>query len=98
MEEMYIPIDDPNEAPLSKGQMKTRRERDVRLARKRIVEGLGHWESVFSGETGRPYFYIGKIRREKDWLEKLPKRELCQAAKDGRPSRKDADKENSGKG
>jgi hypothetical protein len=95
---MYIPLDDPTEALLTKGQLKVRRERDLRIAKKRIVEGLGHWESVFNGETGRPYFYVGKIQREKGWLEKLPKRELCEAAKEARPTRKDAEKENSGKG
>jgi hypothetical protein len=47
---------------------------------------------VFSGKTGRPYFYVGKIKREPGWLEKLPKRELCAAAKEGRPKREDIEK------
>jgi len=90
VEEMYIPIDPPSEA-LTKGQLKIRREKDLRVARKRIKEGIEHWAEVFSGETGKPYFYVGQIKREKGWLEKLPKRELCQAAKDSRPKREDAE-------
>ncbi|KAF2431500.1 cytochrome b5, partial [Tothia fuscella] len=88
LEEMYTPLDDPEEAALSKAQSKIRREADRRRARKRITEGIANWESVFKGETGRPYFYVGSIKREKGWLEKLPRRELCQAAKEARQTRK----------
>jgi hypothetical protein len=91
VEEMYIPIDDPNET-LTRAEQKIRRERDVRLAKKQIAGTLGHWEDVFSGKTGRPYFFAGTIKREEGWLEKLPKRPLCAAAAEGRPKREDAEK------
>jgi predicted heme/steroid binding protein len=88
LELMYIPIDPENEA-ISKGEKKIRREREMRLAKKRIKDGLDHWRRVFSGETGRPYFWVGDIKREEGWLEKLPERELCEQAKDQRPKRED---------
>jgi hypothetical protein len=90
VEEMYIPIDTEEEdKALTKGELKIRRERDLRIAKKRVKDGIEHWAQVFRGETGRPYFYVGTIKREEGWLEKLPKRELCQAAVDSRPTRKD---------
>jgi len=77
---------------LTKGELKIRRERDLRVAKKKVREGIDHWVKVFSGETGRPYFYVGEIKREGGWLEKIPKRELCQPAKDSRPRREDVEK------
>lgn len=92
VEEMYIPIDDPEEK-LSKTERKIRREKDLRAAKKRVEGGISHWAEVFKGDSGRPYFWVGEIVREEGWLEKLPKRELCQDAKAGRPLRKDLEAE-----
>ena len=89
VEDMYIPVDSPSDATLSKKELKIRREQEVRQGKKRVKEGIEHWASVFSGETGRPYFMIGKIKREENWLDKIPKRPLCQAAEEGRPKRED---------
>jgi predicted heme/steroid binding protein len=91
VEEMYIPLDDASEV-LTKGEAKIRRERDLRVARKQIVGTVGHWAEVFGGKTGRPYFYVGEIKREEGWLENIPKRELCAPAKEGRPKREDVEK------
>jgi predicted heme/steroid binding protein len=91
VEEMYMPIDTPEkDKALTKKELKLRRERELRVAKKRVAEGIQHWVEVFKGETGRPYFYAGTIKREKGWLEKLPKRELCQAAVEARPNREDS--------
>lgn len=89
VEDMYIPLDSPSDATLSKRDLKIRREQELRQAKKRVKEGIEHWASVFSGETGRPYFLIGKIKREVGWLEKIPKRQLCKAAEEGRPKREE---------
>ena len=35
---------------------------------------------------------MGTIARDEGWLEKLPKRELCDAAREGRPKRADMEK------
>jgi hypothetical protein len=74
---------------LTKAELKIRRERDYRMARKKVQEGIEGWARMFSGETGRPYFWVGTIKREEGWLEKLPKRELCKPAMEGRPKRGD---------
>jgi len=58
-----------------------------------MKQGIDGWSSVFKGETGRPYFEVGKIKREEGWLEKLPLRPLCEQAESGRPTREDWDKE-----
>lgn len=89
VEDMYIPIDSPKDASLSKRELKIRREQELREARKRVREGIEHWASVFRGETGRPYFMVGRIKREEGWLERIPKRGLCKAAEEGRPRREE---------
>ena len=92
VEYMYIPVDDPEaDAQLSKGELKIRRERDMRVAKRKIKETIDHWASVFKGETGRPYFLVGTVKRDKDWLEKSPQRPLCAQAEQGRPTRKHAE-------
>lgn len=92
VERMFVPLDDPNEEPLSKGQMKIRKERDNRVAKKKTKEAIAHWEEVFSGKTGRPYFYVGEIKREPNWLDDLPLRELCSGAEDSRKKRSEVEK------
>jgi predicted heme/steroid binding protein len=85
-EDVYIPVE--TEAmikSMSKGGLKIKRERERRLAKKKVRDGIDNWAKVFRGETGRPYFYVGEITREEGWLEKLPKRTLCAAAEEGRP-------------
>ena len=74
---------------ITKAELKIRRERDYRMARKKVQEGIEGWARVFSGETGRPYFWVGTIKRAEGWLEKLPRRELCKPAMEGRPKRGD---------
>jgi predicted heme/steroid binding protein len=74
---------------VTKTELKIRRERDYRMAKKKVQEGIEGWAKVFSGETGRPYFWVGTIKREEGWLEKLPRRELCKPAMEGRPKRGD---------
>jgi hypothetical protein len=92
VEDMYIPWDDKDQAAgLTKAQLKVRRERVLRVARKQAYEVIEGWAKVFRGETGRPYFWVGTIKREEGWLEKLPKRELCELAAQGRPKRSESD-------
>lgn len=87
IEEMYIPLEDENEE-VSKGELKKRRERDVRVAKEKVRQGIEGWARVFKGETGKNYFEVGKVKREEGWLEKMPVRELCEKAKGQRKKRK----------
>ena len=73
--------------PLTKAQLKIRREQELRIARKKVVEGLENWHMLFRGDKGKPYHKVGEVVREKGWLEKLPRRTLCQHAEDSRPIR-----------
>lgn len=90
---MYIPIDTPESAaqPLSKAERKNRHAQELRAARKKVREGLEHWHVLFRGDKGKPYFKAGEVVREKGWLEKLPKRKLCEQAEKGRPVRGEGD-------
>ncbi|KAG8629763.1 hypothetical protein KVT40_001382 [Elsinoe batatas] len=89
IEEMYVPLDDEEaDQKLSKGELKTRRERETRVAREKVRQGLEGWAKVFRGDTGKKYFKVGEVKREEGWLERLPKRELCEKAKGQRKKRK----------
>lgn len=76
----------------AKDELKKRSEREYRDARKKVRATLEGWKSTFRGESGKNYFWVGKVKREKGWLEKLPRRELCEAAKKQRPKRRRDDK------
>lgn len=103
VEEMFVPVDPPDapehqedkqlvrqggRAGPTKADLKNRRAREMRVARKRVQETIKGWAKTFSGEGGKPYYLAGEIVREEGWLERLPKRELCEAAKKSRPKRK----------
>jgi hypothetical protein len=93
---MYMPIDPPEEEgkpkkQLTKAELKNRHAQELRKARKQVKEGLEHWHKLFRGDKGKPYFKVGTVRREEGWLEKLPKRELCETAQKSRPIRREED-------
>ncbi|KAI9655706.1 MAG: hypothetical protein M1829_000618 [Trizodia sp. TS-e1964] len=71
---------------LTKQQVKIRREQERLFARKKVAEGVKHWEDFFGNSD--KYFFVGKVKRETGWLEKIPQRELCESAKNSRPIRK----------
>ena len=88
VEELYVPLDldVPKDAPVeTRRKAKILREQAQRKGRERVRQGIEHWQRTFSGATGRPYFLVGEVIREDGWLEKLPKRQLCDAAKEQRP-------------
>lgn len=102
VEQMYIPIDpelkegaspeDIEKAktrkPLTPGERKNRHAQELRHARKQVRDGLENWHKLFRGDKGKPYRKVGEVKREKGWLEKLPKRKLCDQAEKSRPARK----------
>ncbi|EEP78054.1 predicted protein [Uncinocarpus reesii 1704] len=91
VEEMFMPIEDDDESEaekrLSKAEKKLRREREMREARRKVDEHVKHWVDFY--EKSDKYFAAGKVVRahgeEKGGAGK--KRELCEAAKKGRPKR-----------
>lgn len=75
--------------PLTRTELKIRREQEYRQARKKVRAALEGWHVLFRGDKGKPYFKVGEVVREEGWLEKMEPRELCEAARKGRPVRKD---------
>ncbi|GKZ61621.1 hypothetical protein AnigIFM49718_008341 [Aspergillus niger] len=100
VEEMFIPIDDPEEEKrLSSGERKVRREQDYRIARQRIHKAVAHWMGFFANH--KKYYEVGKVvgleevvKREE---EEGVKRELCTAARQQRPTREQVEKAKGGK-
>ncbi|KAI9777888.1 MAG: hypothetical protein M1835_005113 [Candelina submexicana] len=87
VEEMFIPVDEAgDEEGLSKGESKKRKEQDRRMARKQVKGSVRHWETFFG--DSRKYHRVGSVKREEGWLEKMPRRVLCEAAQKARPKRK----------
>lgn len=79
-----MPLDDPDEV-ISTKVRKMRREREVRLARKKVQEAVKGWEGLFDGGKGGKYFWVGRVDRGGEgWGER---RELCEKAREGRPTR-----------
>lgn len=94
VEEMYLPLEEETTDPasseeptLTPAELKNRRAQERRDARKKVAATIDGWARVFAGETGKEYVAVGQVVREEGWLEKLPRRELCQKAKDIRPKR-----------
>ncbi|KAH8728176.1 hypothetical protein GQ44DRAFT_610221 [Phaeosphaeriaceae sp. PMI808] len=102
VEQMFMPVDPElkegateeekekakTRKPLGKGEMKNRHAQELRMARKQVKEGLENWHKLFRGDKGKPYFKVGEVKREAGWLEKMPKRKLCEQGEKSRPARK----------
>jgi hypothetical protein len=99
---MFMPVDPEEKAnaspediekakhrkPLSSAERKNRHSQEVKSARKKVEQGLEGWHALFRGDKGKPYRRVGTVKREEGWLDKLPKRTLCEQAEKGRPVRK----------
>lgn len=61
---------------------KVRRERDLRLAKKKVEEVVRGWEGLFDGGKGGKYFRVGRVvGGEEGWGERMG---LCEKAREGR--------------
>lgn len=91
VEEMFVPIDDGVDdtdlGKKEKAERKVRREREGRLARKRVRETVEGWEKTFNGGKGGKYFRIGSVYRGAKWEGWGKRRVLCEKARKGRPKR-----------
>jgi predicted heme/steroid binding protein len=102
VERMFIPVDPETKESatpadveraqrrpaLSSGELKNRNALELRNARKQMRDGLESWHALFRGDKGKPYFKVGRVKREDGWENKLPVRPLCAQAEKGRPARK----------
>lgn len=81
-EEIYIPIDDPEEV-ITSGARKTRAEKERRDAKKRVHQEVRKWEEFYKHH--KKYFEVGKLVNVSQYTGEPPK--LCEAAHRGRPKR-----------
>ena len=90
VEEMFLPVEDEDEDLSSRywtaEELEALREEELAVARQKAHDALAHWVRFFSNSD--KYIEVGKVKREDGWLERLPRRELCQAAMKARPKRK----------
>ena len=94
VEEMFISTDlteEPMEkiSVLERRERKLRREREGRLAKRKVQETVDGWVRMFDGGKDGKYFRVGTIDRGpgsgwKGWGEV---KDLCEKAKEGRPRR-----------
>ena len=92
VEEMFMSVDadeeEKKETKEEKRERKLRLERERRVARKKVRDTVRGWEKMFDGGKDGKYFWVGRVKREEGWEERLgPVRELCKKARDGRPKR-----------
>ncbi|KAI1471204.1 cytochrome b5 [Daldinia caldariorum] len=87
VEEMFLPLDDPVvDAHFSPEELAALKEKELEEARNKVHEGLLHWVRFF--ENSPKYPKVGYVKKDKDWLEREPRKELCLAAAKGRKPRK----------
>lgn len=90
VEEMFLPLDDPEtDARWTTAEMEKLRAEELEAARDRVDKALAHWVNFFA--KSKKYHRVGYVKRDPDWLEKLPKRELCAPAQNGRKKRTNRD-------
>ncbi|KAI1269882.1 putative heme binding protein [Xylariaceae sp. FL1019] len=86
VEEMYLPLDDPEtDAHWSAEELAALKKEELEKAQKRVYDALLHWVKFF--ENNARYPKVGYVKREKNWLEKEPRKTLCQSAAKGRKKR-----------
>lgn len=86
-EEMYLPLDDPAvDSHFSKAELAAIKERELKEAQEKVYEGLLHWVRFF--ENSPKYPKVGYVKKDKNWLDKEPRKKLCDAAAKGRRPRK----------
>ncbi|EMC92170.1 hypothetical protein BAUCODRAFT_38198 [Baudoinia panamericana UAMH 10762] len=87
----YVPADVPGfEVEGVTAAQKSYRELELRKARRQVQMTIEGWGKMFQGGGGKDYFEVGKVKREEGWLEKLPRRKLCEQAQKQRPKPKSA--------
>ncbi|KAI9764765.1 MAG: hypothetical protein M1840_008034 [Geoglossum simile] len=87
VEEMFLPVDSPEyDVGMTKGEIKKRRERERREAKKQVRGAVEHWEGFF-GRSGK-YFFVGRVMGREGWEGRVERRGLCEKAKELRPKRK----------
>ncbi|KAI0142345.1 cytochrome b5 [Hypoxylon sp. NC0597] len=87
VEEMFLPLDDPAvDSHWSAAELAALKEQELKEAREKAHEALAHWVRFF--ENSPKYPKVGYVKKDKDWLDKEPRKKLCETAAKGRKPRK----------
>jgi hypothetical protein len=87
VEEMFLPIDDPEvDAHWTAQELAALKAQERKDAEQKTYEALKHWVDFFA--NSQKYHHVGYVKLDEDWLEKTPKKDLCERAKKGRKKRK----------
>ena len=100
VERMFVAVDEEGgDGGGGKGgrEVKLRRERETRVARKQVRETVEGWRRLFDGGKGGRYFRVGRVVYPEGWSWGEEKK-LCEKAERGRPKRGDGGKGGEGEG
>ncbi|KAJ9165077.1 Cytochrome b5 [Coniochaeta hoffmannii] len=86
-EEMYLPLDDPEtDRYWTAEQLRELRKKERAEAKQKVQEALKHWVDFFA--KSKKYRKVGYVKMEEGWKKNTPRRQLCDAAQQGRTKRK----------
>lgn len=86
-EEMFLPLDDPEtDAHWTPEELKALKEKELEEAKAKVYDALKHWVDFFAKH--KTYKFVGYVKRPKGWLEREPRKKLCDVAQQGRSKRK----------
>lgn len=71
------------EARRARRERKLRRERETRVARRKVFDAVEGWRKMFDGGKGGKYFWVGRVVG----AEVGERRALCEKARKARPKR-----------
>lgn len=87
VEDMFLPIDDPEvDKHFSPEELEKLKKVELEEALQKVHDQFDHWAKFF--DKSPKYQKVGHVKREKNWLEKEPRKPLCEIAQKGRPKRK----------
>jgi len=85
VEQMYLPIDDPDvDSQWSVEELASKKAEELEAAQQKVHEALKHWVDFFA--KSKKYHYVGKLKRPRSWDEGAEK-PLCEVAQNGRSKR-----------
>jgi hypothetical protein len=86
VEEMFLPIDDPEtDRHIPTEQLRSMRTKERAEAKKKVHDALKHWVDFFDKST--KYKMVGYVKMDKDWKKNTPRPKLCDSAQQGRIKR-----------
>jgi hypothetical protein len=87
----FVPRDVPRFEEMSDellGEEKSRyRQEMLAKAHEGVEETIRHWAKMFRGETGKDYFEVGYVERDREEMARRPLLELCAPAEKKRPKK-----------